>query len=104
MPARDEPETRERVIRAAVECILEEGFYRASTNRIAERAGLTWGVIQYYFGTRENLMLAVVQHSVDRLRDTLAEASVEGDTTEARLSALADAVWSLYRQPANTLP
>jgi AcrR family transcriptional regulator len=99
MPRKDEPETRARVIRAAVECILEEGFYRASSNRIAERAGLTWGVIQYYFGTRENLLLAVVQHSVDRLRDTLSGAEVTGDTTEQRLDSLADAVWAVYRRP-----
>jgi AcrR family transcriptional regulator len=99
MPRADAPETRARVIRAAVDCILEEGFYRASSNRIAERAGLTWGVIQYHFGTRENLLLAVVQDSVDRLRDTLAGAVITGDTTEARLDSLADAVWAVYRQP-----
>ena len=96
---RAEPETRDRVIRAAVECILEEGFYRASSNRIAERAGLTWGVIQYYFGTRENLLLAVVQDSVDRLLDGLGGAVVAGDTAEARLGSLADAIWGVYRRP-----
>lgn len=99
MTRQDEPETRERVIRAAVDCILEEGFYRASSNRIAERAGLTWGVIQYWFGTRENLLLAVVQDSVDRLLDGLGGAVITGDTAEARLDSLADAVWAVYRRP-----
>jgi DNA-binding NarL/FixJ family response regulator len=50
---------RERVIDATVSCILELGFYRASTNEIARRAGVTWGVIQHYFGTREALMLGL---------------------------------------------
>ena len=31
-----------------IACILEEGFYRASSNKIARRAGVTWGVIQYH--------------------------------------------------------
>jgi len=31
--------TRQRVIEAAILCILEQGFYRASSNAIAERAG-----------------------------------------------------------------
>ena len=53
------PDTRARVIQAAVDCILDEGFYRASSNRIAERAGVTWGVIQHHFGTREALLIEV---------------------------------------------
>ena len=53
--------TRERVIAAAVDSILERGFYRASSNEIARRAGVTWGVIQHHFGTREALMLAVLR-------------------------------------------
>ena len=48
--------SRQRVIDAAIACILDQGFYRASSNAIAERAGVTWGVIQYHFGTREALM------------------------------------------------
>ncbi len=37
--------TRDRVIAAAITCILERGYYRASTNEIARTAGVTWGVI-----------------------------------------------------------
>ena len=55
--------SRQRVIDAAIACILDQGFYRASSNAIAERAGVTWGVIQYHFGTREALMLAVLERA-----------------------------------------
>ena len=49
-----------RVLGAAVECIHERGYYKASSNEIARRAGVTWGVIQHQFGTREGLLLAVL--------------------------------------------
>jgi AcrR family transcriptional regulator len=49
--------TRAKMLDAAVQCIVEEGFYRSSSNRIAARAGVSWGVIQHYFGTREKLLL-----------------------------------------------
>src|SRR5260221_3886428 len=51
--------SRQRVLDAAIECILEQGLYRASSNAIAEQAGLSSGVIQYYLRTPEGLMLAV---------------------------------------------
>lgn len=87
------------VLDAAVECIVEEGFYRASSNRIAERAGVTWGVIQHHFGTRERLLLAVFQRSADRLGALLTTANVEGDDVGARLESLAELIWAHYRQP-----
>ncbi|MCU1463029.1 MAG: regulatory protein TetR [Acidimicrobiales bacterium] len=84
---------------AAVECILEEGFYRASSNKIARHAGVSWGVIQYYFGSREQLMLAVVHRSADDLVAALSDAVVAGDTFRERLASLADTIWSHYRRP-----
>jgi AcrR family transcriptional regulator len=95
----DSPTTRERVLDAAVRCILEEGFYRASSNRIAASAGVSWGVIQHHFGTREGLLLAVFERSSRRLGETLTDASVTGSDVAERLESLADVIWSHYRQP-----
>ncbi len=67
-----ETDTRGRVIRAAVDCIIDLGFYRgSSTNEIARRAGVTWGVIQHYFGTREGLMLAVLEDGAAHMVSTV---------------------------------
>ena len=87
------------MLAAAVECIVDEGYYRASSNRIAQRAGVTWGVIQYHFGTREQLLLAVARHGAEELVHVLADASISGATVEERLDSLADAIWQHYRRP-----
>lgn len=91
--------TRRRVLDAAVETILEEGFYRASSNRIAERAGVSWGVIQYHFGSRERLLLAVANAGGDRLLESVRDAKIQGDTLSERLDSLADVIWEYYRRP-----
>jgi len=88
------------MLAAAVECILEEGYYRASSNRIAQRAGVTWGVIQYHFGTREQLLLAVARQGAEELVQLLTDAEITGDTVEERLDSLADVIWLHYRRPA----
>ncbi len=91
--------TRDRVIEAAVACILERGFYRASSNEITRRAGVSWGVIQYYFGSREALMLAVLQDGARRFSEVVGEAHAEGTTVAERLNSLLDTLTSHYGRP-----
>jgi TetR/AcrR family transcriptional regulator, regulator of cefoperazone and chloramphenicol sensitivity len=91
--------TRKRVIEAAIQCILEQGLYRASSNAIAERAGLTWGVIQYYFGTREALMLAVLEEGARRLGENVRTADITGDTLIERVEQYLDILAAYYGTP-----
>lgn len=91
--------TRQRVVDAAVSSILELGFYRASSNEIARRAGVTWGVIQHHFGTREALLVAVLDEGARRFHQEVAEAQVDGDTRPERLSQLVDILAGHYSRP-----
>jgi AcrR family transcriptional regulator len=85
------------VIESALECIIELGFYRgSSTNEIARRAGVTWGVIQHYFGTREGLMLAVLQNGTAHLERILADAHIDGRSAKERLTQLIDVLVTHY--------
>jgi len=57
--------TRALIMDETVRCVVEEGFAAASAKHIAERAGVTWGVIQYHFGDRDGLLAAVVESGFD---------------------------------------
>jgi AcrR family transcriptional regulator len=46
---------------------VEEGRAGISTRRLAREAGLNHGLVHYYFGSVENLMLAVFQRFTDRI-------------------------------------
>jgi len=91
--------TRQRVIEAAIQCILEQGFYRASSNAIAERAGLSWGVIQYHFGTREALMLGVLEEGTGRLARQLRAADIHGETLVERVEEYFEILAEYYESP-----
>ena len=91
--------SKARVIDATVACILELGFYRASTNEIARRAGVTWGVIQHYFGTREALMLAVLQKGAGEFVESVERTHIEGDTIIERIERLIDVFSTHYARP-----
>ena len=91
--------TAAKVVQSAIDCILSQGFYRASTNAIAREAGVTWGVIQHHFGTREALMLAVVEHAVEQMDQQFGGVVIEGETLEERVEEMADLIFSFYRNP-----
>jgi TetR/AcrR family transcriptional regulator len=48
-------ETRERILRAAIECFARAGFEAASLSHIAARAGVTKALVQYHYTTKDAL-------------------------------------------------
>jgi AcrR family transcriptional regulator len=92
-------DTRARVIHEAAACIIEEGYAKASANRIAQRAGLTWGVIQYHFGDRAGLFSAVVLAGYEQFRACVEQPVIPEGPVRARIEAIVDAGWQAYRSP-----
>jgi AcrR family transcriptional regulator len=95
----DGENTRQRVIDAAIKSILESGYYHTSSNEIARLAGVTWGALQNLFGTREALMLDIVNDRWHRLQEAMATAEIDGDTLEERLHAVLDLIEEHYGTP-----
>jgi AcrR family transcriptional regulator len=92
--------TRTRVVDAAVSAIVELGYYRASSNEIARRAGVSWGVIQHYFGTRERLLLAVFELGQRELAQLAETGTIDSSTLEGRLEQLLDILALHYGTPS----
>ncbi len=95
--ARDPARTREAILDAAREMVLDAGQARLSIRRVAERAGVTHGTIYLYFRDKDDLLYQVAETSahemvarlrrlprtldaVERLRQTflaLVDAAIE---------------------------
>lgn len=88
--------TRKRVILAAIDCIYRDGFHASHTNRIAEEAGFSWGVLQYHFGDKDGLLQAVIDHIFDDFSNTLEATTLEGDELQPRVRQLIDVLWRLF--------
>jgi AcrR family transcriptional regulator len=65
-------QTVDSLLEAAEQLLIEEGFHKASTNRIAERAGVSVGSLYQYFPNKEALVAAVVENFGDRQFEVLA--------------------------------
>jgi AcrR family transcriptional regulator len=93
--------TRALIMDETVRCVVEEGFAAASAKHIAERAGVTWGVIQYHFGDRDGLLGAVVESGFDELRARVATVDVPRGSSRKQVTALVDAAWAAFSTPTS---
>ncbi|PZR00381.1 MAG: TetR family transcriptional regulator [Cereibacter sphaeroides] len=78
---------RDALIAAALQLIGEGGPQAATVRAIAERAGVTAGLIRHYFNTKEDLTRAAYTALMDRMTgDTAAALETSPQTPEARLA------------------
>ena len=82
-------------------CILDEGFGAASAKHITERANVSWGVIQYHFGDRDQLLMAVVDEGFAELQRTLADVELPPGPLRDRVAAVVEAAWSAFSNPTS---
>ncbi len=91
--------TRDQILSAAVRCIVELGYSRTTTMRIAERAGLSRGATLHHFPSK----LDVIRAAVDYLHERRLRAfrkSVQAIPPGAdRIKAATDAYWAHATHP-----
>jgi AcrR family transcriptional regulator len=63
----DEPETRTRILDAAKTSLLQVGYAQLSTRVIAETAGVPLSQIHYHFGSKQGLVLELLEQENRRL-------------------------------------
>lgn len=100
-PRKRGDDTRARIVDETVRCIVEEGFAAATAKHVAERAGVTWGVIQYHFGDRTGLLMAVVDDGVAKLVSSLSAAEVGELPLRERIEVVIDTAWRCYSSPTS---
>ena len=66
-------QTRGRILEAARSCLLADGYANLSTRRVAEAADVPLSQIHYYFGSKQELILAVLAAENTRLLERQRE-------------------------------
>jgi AcrR family transcriptional regulator len=92
-------ETRSRILDAAVEVLFEDGYAGASTLQIQQRAGLSRGGLLHQFASRDDLLVAAVNHLTRARVAALAENRTWPADPAHRVEAAVEEMWSQYRQP-----
>jgi AcrR family transcriptional regulator len=91
----------EYLLQAAAQVFRAEG-YSATTNRIAERAGVSIGTLYEYFPNKEALLLALAERHVTEAERGIG-AALEHKQAAQLLPALQQAVLASHRYPSTAL-
>jgi AcrR family transcriptional regulator len=93
-------QTRARVLDAAVGLIAEGGPRSATSQRLARASGVSWGAIQYQFGSKAGVLEALLDRTLAAFAEGVpAAAGGQGSALADRVHALVEAVAALLREP-----
>ena len=88
LPRRLEGEKAQRIIAAMRASVGERGAAGSTFDHVAREAGVSRGLLHYYFGSKEQLLVEVVRHDCDVRNRNMDERLGRAGSVEEILDAL----------------
>ena len=95
-PQERDPQTRTRLLESAVQIFERKGYASASVREVAEMAGVTKPTLYYHFGSKEGLLVAILEEAIREFDRTLSAAIARTGTARERLMGLCEDVFSVF--------
>lgn len=91
--------TRERLLDATIECLIDLGYASTSTTEIVQRAGVSRGAQVHHFPTKADLVRGAIAHLARRQGAQFRKEYERLERSGDRVSAAIDLLWSAYAGP-----
>jgi AcrR family transcriptional regulator len=91
--------TRDALLDATIECLVEHGYENTTTSRVAARAGVSRGAHLHHFQTRQALLAAAMERLAERRGAELLAAAEDLPEGRERLVQGLDLLWASYANP-----
>ena len=89
-------EKAQRIVDAMRDSVAQRGAAGSTFEHVAREAGVSRGLLHYYFGTKERLLVEVVRRDTDlriaRLDEMLGQAKSVDDVLDVLVSSLTDLI------------
>jgi AcrR family transcriptional regulator len=69
-------QTKERIVEAAYRTLVKHGYHQTSMKDIAAEAGVAPGLAHYYFETKEDLLVAAIEHGCEPVLRAWEQAGI----------------------------
>ena len=88
---------REQILSAAVRVFARQGFEATRMADVAREAGVAYGLVYHYFGSKDAVLLAVFREAWSRLLAAVALAEEMGQTAAEQLALVVKIVLRVWR-------
>lgn len=75
--------SRTEILNAALELFAQNGFHGTSISQIAEKAGISKGLMYNYFKSKDDLLRTIIDDGFQKLGEIMAEVNAETDPPKA---------------------
>lgn len=83
----------EEILDAATQLLIEDGYAQLSTRKVAARAGMRPGNLQYYYRTKQDVVRALLERYLARSMSAIeARVAASAPTAEGSLRASLDGI------------
>jgi AcrR family transcriptional regulator len=90
---------RTRLLDATVECLVTYGYAGTTTPRVAERAGVTRGAQIHHFRSKEDLVVAAIEHLAQQRTQAAIREFGRVDASSDPVSTVLDFLWEAHQGP-----
>lgn len=94
---------RQQIIDAAKQTLIEGGANSLVLRDVADQIGITHGNLQYYFPTKNDLLIAIFDQAVEKYTESMKVAVSETSTRKGRLDGIIDAGIAELKSPETAL-
>jgi len=78
VPAASQGEKRRQILDAAVRAFARKGYHACRVGEIAEEAGVAYGLVYHYFGSKEELLETIFRETWTQMLSRVQEVREEG--------------------------
>ena len=82
-------EKRRVILRAAITVFAHHGYHTSRVADVAREAGVAYGLVYHYFGSKEDLLETIFRRTWSRMLEAVQEVEHSGAPAREQLQAVA---------------
>ena len=83
---------RRQILRAAITVFARSGYHGSRVSDVAKEAGVAYGLVYHYFGSKEDLLETIFRRTWSRMLEAVEEVEQEDAPARDQLAAVAKIV------------
>ncbi|MCX7810355.1 MAG: TetR/AcrR family transcriptional regulator [Leptospiraceae bacterium] len=85
-----------KIFQAAIKVIAEQGYHNTRISDIAKEAGVAYGLVYHYFGSKENIMFIILDEVTKKFSEKIEKIDSENIHTLEKLARISDYMFDTY--------
>lgn len=89
---------RAKILKSAADIFVRKGYHETTVDEVAKAMGVAKGTIYNHFAGKEDLYLAVIRSSIEKLQERLKQAAAKEKNTREKIADLIRSIFSFFEE------